>query len=163
MPAVSAAAACRAIAAIIADSLDCASELKAALQNERRALENQDTDALYAVVDSKNLCAQTLQRLEQTRGQLCSEWGFSAAPEQMQSVLDWCDEDGQLGLGWRELLDIAAEGNALNLTNGAIIRVRQQHMESSLSVLRGVTPGSDTYGQNGAESGDTSRRSLAEA
>ncbi len=58
---------------------------------------------------------------------------------------------------------VAATGSALNLTNGAIIRVRQQHFESSLSVLRGVSPGSDTYGRNGEESGDFSRRSLAEA
>ena len=60
-------------------------------------------------------------------------------------------------------MQLAAEGNALNLTNGAIIRLRQQQFETSLSVLRGVTPGSDTYGRNGEESGDFSRRSLAEA
>lgn len=163
MPRISAAEARARIADIIADSIAEASDLKASLLDERGALENQDTDALHAVVHVKNSCARNLQRLERMRGELCNAWGFVDGPEQMQQVLDWCDEDEQLGRSWTRLIDIATEGNALNLTNGAIIRVRQQHMESSLSVLRGSSPGPDTYGQNGAEIGDSGRHSLAEA
>ena len=163
VPGISPADARTEIAELIADGLVCAGDLNAALQDERRALEDQDADALHAVVDGKNSCAKELQRLEQKRARLCHEWGFSASPEQMQRVLDWCDDSGQLSHGWRRLMDIAAEGNAMNLTNGAIIRVRQQHTEASLSVLRGAAPGSHTYGQNGAGTGDNSRRTLAEA
>ena len=81
----------------------------------------------------------------------------------MTEVIAWCDEDGIVSTRWEQLLVLAAEGNALNMTNGAIIRVRQQQFESSLSILRGGTPGPGTYGQNGEESGDFDRRSLAEA
>ncbi len=77
--------------------------------------------------------------------------------------MDWCDDADAINSRWQHLLVIAAEGSALNMTNGAIIRVRQQHFESSLSVLRGVTPGSDTYGRGGAEASDFSSRSIAEA
>ncbi len=144
----------------------CVSEalaLQESLEVERRALETQDTDALHAIVLSKNDHAEKLGVLDQERNTLCQEWGFAAGPDQMDDLADWCDEDGAIDERWAELVAIAAKGNALNLTNGAIIRLRQQHFETSLSVLRGVAPGSDTYGRNGEESGDFSRRSLAEA
>ena len=144
----------------------CLSEalaLQESLEAERRALETQDTDALNAIVPGKNDHAGKLGVLDQERDALCQRWGFASGPDQMDDLMHWCDEDGAIDDQWAELLAIAAKGNALNLTNGAIIRLRQQHFETSLSVLRGVAPGSDTYGRNGEESGDFSRRSLAEA
>jgi flagellar biosynthesis/type III secretory pathway chaperone len=163
MPRISRAEARSQIVDIVGESLSQALGLKASLEDEREALETQDIDALDAVVTSKSAYAENLQVLDRRRGALCQEWGFSAGPDQMQQLIDWCDEDDLISDRWQQLLNIAAEGNALNLTNGAIIRVRQQQFESSLSVLRGVMPGSDTYSRNGEESGDISRRPLAEA
>ena len=151
------------IAAIIGESVSEAQGLNESLEGEREALEKQDVDALEAVINSKSACAERLQFLDRKRGALCQEWGFPNGLDQMQHVIEWCDEDELISTRWANLMDIAATGSALNLTNGAIIRVRQQHFESSLSVLRGVSPGSDTYGRNGEEAGDFSRRSLAEA
>ncbi|MGB5336327.1 MAG: flagellar protein FlgN [Woeseiaceae bacterium] len=151
------------IAAIIGESVVQAAGLKEALEDERAALERQDTDALQAVVVSKNEHAAKLQALELRRSELCAAWGFAVGPGQMGELVQWCDEHGVIDRAWAELLQLAADGNTLNLTNGAIIRLRQQQFETSISVLRGVTPGSDTYGRNGAEAGDASRRSLAEA
>jgi flagellar biosynthesis/type III secretory pathway chaperone len=148
---------------IIDESVVQARSLNASLEDERRALEQQDTEALNAVVVSKNECAESLSALDRKRSALCLHWGFAAGPEQMAELVSWCDDDDAISERWAELMKVAARGNALNLTNGAIIRLRQQQFETSLSVLRGVTPGSDTYGRNGEESGDFSRRSLAEA
>lgn len=148
---------------IIDESVLQARSLNASLEDERRALEQQDADALNAVVVSKNDCAESLNALDQKRNALCLQWGFAAGPEQMAELISWCDDDNAISERWAELMNVAARGNTLNLTNGAIIRLRQQQFETSLSVLRGVTPGSDTYGRNGGESGDFSRRSLAEA
>jgi len=148
---------------IIDESVLQAMDLRESLEDERLALERQDTDALHAVVISKNERAEKLGDLDRKRTALCQEWGFSVGPDQMDKLMSWCDENDAIGSRWAELMRIAAAGNTLNLTNGAIIRLRQQQFETSLSVLRGVTPGSDTYGRNGEESGDFSRRSLAEA
>ena len=137
--------------------------LRDALEIEREALERQDADALHTVVVNKTDCTEKLQTLDLQRGALCEDWGFAAGPDQMADLIAWCDADDVIGKRWQELLQLAAEGNELNLTNGAIIRLRQQQFETSLSLLRGVAPGSDTYGRNGEESGDLSRRSLAEA
>ena len=151
------------IASIIGESVAEAIGLKESLEVERAALEQQDTDALDAVVVSKTEHAGKLQALDEKRSALCQEWGFAIGPGQMDDLIGWCDQDAVISKGWEELMRLAAEGNALNLTNGAMIRLRHQHFETSLSLLRGVTPGSDTYGRNGEESGDSSRRSLAEA
>jgi flagellar biosynthesis/type III secretory pathway chaperone len=151
------------IAGLIGRSVSQARTLKESLEVERSALEDQDADALEDIVVSKNDCAEQLQTLDLQRSALCESWGFTAGPGQMDEIIDWCDEDDLIDQGWSQLMQLAADGNTLNLTNGAIIRLRQQQFETSLSLLRGVTPGSDTYGRNGAESGDLSRHSLAEA
>ena len=148
---------------LVADSVYQALGLKEALEDERRALETQDLDGLNSVVDSKTACVEKLRALDTKRVQLCEHWGFENGPHQMTALIEWCDEGQLISSRWEQLLVLAAEGSALNMTNGAIIRVRQQQFESSLSILRGGTPGSDTYGQNGAETGDFNRRSLAEA
>lgn len=152
-----------AIADIIGESISQALRLKELLEVERQALEDQDTDALHAVVNTKSESAAQLQALDERRISLCGIWGFDAGPGQMNELMDWCDEHDLIAARWNELMQLAAEGNTLNLTNGAIIRLRQQQFETSISILRGVMPGSDTYGRNGEESGDFSRRSLAEA
>jgi len=151
------------IADIIGRSVILAIDLKDSLKVEQRALEQQDSDALHEILIGKNACAEGLQALELERSVLCEAWGFPAGPNQMDDCLVWCDQDSVISNDWQHLLGIAAEGRSLNLTNGAIIRLRQQHFESSISVLRGVAPGSDTYGRSGEESGEFSRRSLAEA
>ncbi|MGI9232026.1 MAG: flagella synthesis protein FlgN [Woeseiaceae bacterium] len=151
------------IADIIGNSVVEAIALTESLNVERKALEQQDTETLHAVVASKSRHTEQLQSLDDRRSSLCDAWGFDAGPDQMDNLMSWCDEDGVISERWTELLRIAADGNALNLTNGAVIRLRQQQFETSLSVLRGVAPGFDTYGRHGEETGDSSRRSLAEA
>ena len=148
---------------LIGDCVYQALGLKEALQDERRALEAQDMDAMDAILATKTACTQRLQQFDQQRVELCRSWGFADGTHQMTELMEWCDEDQLISSRWEQLMVLAAEGSALNLTNGAIIRLRQQHFESSLSLLRGVVPGSDTYGRNGEENGDFSRRSLAEA
>ena len=148
---------------IIGDSIFHALGLKESLQEERKALEAEDMDALQAAVDGKSACVENLQALDARRIELCEELGFAGAAEQMQELIDWCDEGDAVNSRWQQLLVIAAESSALNMTNGAIIRLRQQQFESSISVLRGLTPGTDTYGRNGSATGHADRSSLAQA
>lgn len=163
MPTINPSKARTQIVDLLGDTVLQALGLKAILEDERNALEKQDVEAIEATIQSKSECVEQLQILDRKRERLCKSWGFESGPEQMQQCMDWCDDADAINSRWQHLLVIAAEGSALNMTNGAIIRVRQQHFESSLSVLRGVTPGSDTYGRSGAEASDFSSRSIAEA
>lgn len=118
---------------MIGDCVYQALGLKEALEDECRALESRDIEALDSIVDSKSRCAEQLQQLDCERVRLCEEWGFEDGPHQMTALIEWCDEDQLISSRWEQLMVIAAEGSALNMTNGAIIRLRQQQFDASLA------------------------------
>ena len=148
---------------LLNDTVYQALGLKETLEEERKALESQDMERIESAVENKSACVNSLQKLDRQRIDWCNSSGFAAGPDQMLDLIEWCDEGDLVKNRWDHLMVIAAESSALNMTNGAIIRVRQQQFESSLSVLRGVNPGADTYGRHGGETGGFGHRSLAEA
>jgi len=148
---------------LIGNSVYHALGLKESLEDEHRALESQDMDALRSAVDNKSKCVAALQSLEQERRELCELAGFESGPAQMERMAEWCDEDSVLENCWQHLLDIAVECNAMNMTNGSIIRSRQQQIEAGLAVIRGGAADPSTYGRGGRDQGGPSQRSLAEA
>lgn len=148
---------------LLNDSVYQALGLKETLEEERKALESQDMERIERAVDDKSACVSRLQKLDEQRIEWCTAAGFAAGPDQMRDLIKWCDEDDLIKNRWDHLMIVAAESSAFNMTNGAIIRLRQQQFDSSLSVLRGISPGADTYGRHGGESGGFGHRSLAEA
>lgn len=137
--------------------------LREALEDERKALETQDIESLETLAEAKNACVEKLQRIDDARLKLCTDCGYQDGDEQMQQFVDWCDVDNLIMNRWQDLITVAAGSSALNMTNGAIIRARQQQFESSIAVLRGANPDVKTYGRKGAESDGSSSRSLAQA
>jgi len=137
--------------------------LKESLEDERRALENEDLEALDAAVRAKSSCVGELQRLDRERSELASSAGFGPGPEQMDALADALDADETIRRRWDHLLEIAGNCNTLNLTNGAIIRMRKHQFDSSLAVLRGGGAETDTYGQHGTTSPAAGSRPIAEA
>ncbi len=150
------------IVAVLGESVYHALGLKELLMDERNALELEDTDALEQTVDSKGRYIDKLQALEKDRATLCEASGFASGPEQMQEMTDWCDEDSVVADGWSHLMTVAAECSQLNLANGAVIRLRQQHTEAGLAVLRGTDQDPATYAPTGSEQASRLNRSLAE-
>ena len=148
---------------LLNDTVYQALGLKESLEEERKALESQDLERIEAAVESKSTCVRNLQALDEKRFQLCSACAFAAGPEQMPQFINWCDDNELVKNRWEHLMLIAAESVALNMTNGAIIRLRQHQFDASLALLRGVTAGADTYGRNGEESGSFGHQSLGEA
>ncbi len=151
------------LADVIGTSVLHAMGLRESLVDEKSALECQDLAALDTAVEAKSRCVNELAALDSKRSGLCARAGFEAGPEQMQAVMAWCDQGSVIANAWDELLAIATDCNALNMTNGAIIRVREQQIRSSLSVLRGQAPANDTYGHPSNASSGFEQRSLAEA
>ncbi|MBT8098761.1 MAG: flagellar protein FlgN [Gammaproteobacteria bacterium] len=148
---------------VVGNSIYHALGLKETLENERRALEQQDMDGLNSAVESKSLCISALRQLDDERSQLCVVSGFAAGTDQMQQMSDWCDDDDSVANAWQHLMEIAVECNALNITNGAIIQGRKLQIETSLSIIRGGVPQADTYNRGGADSHVPSQQALAEA
>ena len=148
---------------LINDTLAAAEALTAVLADERSALEAEERHALLAAVERKSSCIDKMRELDAHRAELCSAFGFADNNRPMDDLIDWCDADGSIRSAWNRLLSIAADGASTNMTNGAIIRARRQHFESGLNMLRGITPGMDTYGHDGNAPGDFGHRALAEA
>ncbi len=151
------------IVEILDESIHQALGLKESLQDERHALEQQDTDALKVALTTKGVCVNHLQVVENRRIELCDASGFAAGPEQMGKFLEWCDEGSAIAERWLELLDIAAECNTLNLTNGAIVQAHQQMVATNLSVIRGGDAVPDTYQREGRDAANADSQSLARA
>jgi flagellar biosynthesis/type III secretory pathway chaperone len=137
--------------------------LMESLAEENSALEAQDSDALLRSVDIKSACVSSLKDLEAERKLLCKAAGFDEGPSQMEEMTAWCDQEDVVHNAWHHLLEIAEKCNSLNLTNGAVIRARQQHFEVNLAVLRGAGQKLDTYARGGTTHREMNQRSLAEA
>lgn len=153
----------RRLAAIIDGSLGAVRNLKAALESERCALAGQDMDELQAALEAKSHCVARLQDLEQERREICLETGFEAGAEWMPDLIAWCDEGAVIAAGWRDLMAMAGDCQAINDTNGAIILGRKQQIENTLAVVRGGSPAEDGYDFRGRENRDVPARSIAQA
>ena len=148
---------------VLGESVYHAMGLLETLKDERTALETQDDTALLEAVTAKSSCVSELRDLEGKRRQLCEAIGFASGPFQMEELSAWCDEDSVIKNSWDQLLEIAAECNAQNLANGSVIRIRQNHIEANLAVLRGTAADTDTYHRRGNHHHAMMQRSIAEA
>ena len=151
------------VVAVLDDSVARALELKGCLENERSALERQDAAALETIVATKSRRVERLKSLEDRRSQLCEAAGFPAGPTQMDELAEWCDRDQAISGRWDRLMAIAADCNSINLGNGAIIRLRRNHIDASLAVLRGADQEDSTYRSSGDNANAMMKRSLARA
>ncbi len=151
------------IVAIIGDGVYHALGLLETLQDERKALEEQDQAALRAAVDHKGKCVEELRAMEEARRSLCIDAGFADGPDQMVQMLAWCDEESVVANCWQHLMEIATECNSLNVTNGAIIHSRRQQIDAGIALIRGGRPDTDTYSRSGREPHSHTLRPIAEA
>lgn len=147
---------------LLDDMIRCATQMKQSLEAERDALASQDLGRIETTTDEKNACVATLQELDAGRARLCSACGFANGPDQMQQFIAWCDDNAIISGRWDQLAGLVAASRALNMTNGAIIRLRQHQFDTSLAVLRGVSLDANTYGRHGAASRGFNHQTLAE-
>ena len=113
------------------------------LQDERRALQNRNAEALGIVA-------------EQKRDRVA---GLEALDAKQRAVETSVDETGRPRDRWNSFLSIVGRCNTLNTTNGAIIRLRRQQVGDALRLVSGS--GAETYGPFGTESPSRPRRALA--
>jgi flagellar biosynthesis/type III secretory pathway chaperone len=134
---------------IIKDSIREAEALERLLEDERRALESLDAEALGAAAREKGQRASRLEALEAARV------AAGAATAGANPALS------ASAVSWRQFLAIIARCNTLNTTNGAIIRLRREQVTDALRIVSGT--GAGTYGPSGSESTSRARQPLAAA
>jgi flagellar biosynthesis/type III secretory pathway chaperone len=148
---------------ILGESIHCALGLKDILCQERNALREQDTALLGHSASLKETCIDRLASLESARGAVSRDAGFSTDLGDMPALTEWCDADSIIANCWQHFTQIARECDALNSTNGAIIRVRRQQILAGLALLSGSDGTEDTYKVSGAGTTGFGGRELAEA
>jgi len=146
---------------ILERSAECAGRLDDLLHDEFCTLKSQDMDALSAITTSKELCVQHLSELEIERKSLCTAAGYDSGEAGMNDLLQWCDPQSVIAPVWITLLQSAKKCDAMNRTNGAIGRVRFEHVTSALAVLTGGTEEASLYSAAGQETARFAQRSLA--
>lgn len=147
----------------LAESIQSAIDLDALLDQERQALERQDTTELNDVAMQKRLNVIRLDELDKIRKELCVKCGVDDSIDSVHKLLDGCDENGAILSSWERFLDALDGCSDKNSSNGAIIRVRQTQVNDAIGLLRNGTTDTPTYGPKGYSTDRNNARALAEA
>lgn len=116
----------------------------AALDSERQALLNNDTDSLLTLSEAKSQAAGQLMEMGKSRrkallansGDSMETWLARHAP-------------GSLTV-WSEIRKLAAQAQNLNSTNGELINARMRHNQQALSALQSAAKSAaGLYGPDG--------------
>jgi flagellar biosynthesis/type III secretory pathway chaperone len=127
---------------IVTEGIAEATALEIDLAAERKALETRDDAALGKAAESKRNRVARLESLERQRK---AAGGPSTEPPEPRQ--------------WQQFLAIIGRCNAMNATNGAIIRLRREQISAALRVVNGSAQ--QTYGPSGTETGSRPGRALA--
>jgi flagellar biosynthesis/type III secretory pathway chaperone len=138
---------------IIEESISEVNALEQALRQERRALESRDATALGIAAEEKHARVAALEALEAKRTVLLSGGTSEGSPASHLHGNTAAQER------WQYFLSVVSRCSSLNMTNGAIIRLRRQQISDTLRVVSGSA--AETYGPSGAESSSRPRRALA--
>lgn len=148
---------------ILDASIEAAGCLQKNLEDERLALERQDSDALGAAADGKRACVSKLEALEKERRGISTACNKGPGPEHMPALLAECGADDRIADGWQRFLTLAARCRDLNTSNGAIIHLKRRQYTAALRIVSGSPTGSmEIYGPTGGELVSRSSRALAE-
>lgn len=119
----------------LSEILDNTRQMLALLAAERRALSDNDIEALDEAGVEKTRLAASLERLDQVRTDLvCQHQAEHQRPPTMDALVD--ESDGLKGL-WHAVRDAVSDCDRLNQINGAALRVRRESVSRALSLLHG--------------------------
>ena len=130
-------------------AIELATELRTVLLEEQAALAERDFDALEAVVARK---VDAIAALETADGDL-------------RRLTDRTDVDTDTGIALlrERFVALARECSVLNAGNGQAIHARRTQTDQRLTVLRGGSVTTTTYGRHGAKPEIPGQQTLAQA
>lgn len=147
---------------VLSPTVEAARRLKGALEDERSALENEDTSALAAAGSRKRVHIGELERLEGQRRQMLARFRYENDLKSMRSFIESCDDRGVLSARWRELIDLLEQCRHLNTVNGTVVQARRHQVSEALSIVRGGDNEAEVYGPGGKTETTGRFRALAE-
>jgi flagella synthesis protein FlgN len=100
-------------------------------------------ETLPAIIEKKTELTDKLAMLEKQRDAQLRELGLPVGSEGMTLA---GNDDARLAKQWQLLQGVVERARRANLTNGMMIRVRMNHNEKALAVLRGASSRSPAAG-----------------
>ena len=146
---------------IVEQNLECAVQLSELLHEERHALEEQDVDSLRAVAANKQLAVQRMEEIEKQRRSLCAAMGVGVDAPGMDELQSLCDPKASVKPMWDKLINIVAECEALNRSNGAISRLRSAQLKSVLEMFNSTDSVNPLYNATGHGISQTEQHAIA--
>ena len=126
-------------------------EFKSLLQAEQQSLVEGKVGVLAEISKAKVDQVEQLNRLAAERLRKLADQGY---PPGRSGMDRWASDTGAAAMEvWQSMLEIAAEAQRINTTNGALIHSRLQNNQQALSALLSATNQASLYGPDGQRQG----------
>ena len=133
------------------------------LKNEQALLVTGNVDGLLPLVEQKVGFADRLGALADAREKIVNESGAGSGRAGMETYLSRQPGDKSQRASWERLLALASEAEAMNQTNGKLIRIHLQHNQQAMATLMEAANQATTYGPDGHQRPPGSGRFLGSA
>ncbi len=153
-----------ALAAQLREELAGARRMLEILEEEQRALKQQDLPAMEAAAQAKLAHHGEWEAMAARRNGLLRMAGFTADRDGLTACIAWCDQAGKLDGLWQELAALLDTCRRLNRSNGLAVELCQKQVGDALAILHGGPPaGTPVYDASGTAAPRGEGRSLGSA
>lgn len=122
-----------------------------------------NVEGLLPLIDQKSAFTARLGDLADARERIINQAGAGSGRSGMETYLSRRPADKALRSRWEALLAVASEAQALNQTNGKLIRLHLQHNQQAMNALMAAANQATTYGPDGHQRPAGSGRFLGSA
>lgn len=119
------------------------------LKQEQLMLVDGNVDGLLPLVEQKSAYTVKLGDLADARERIVNQAGAGSGRSGMETYLARQPFDPALRSRWEHLLAVAGEAQALNQTNGKLIRLHLAHNQQAMNTLMAAANQATTYGPDG--------------
>jgi flagella synthesis protein FlgN len=133
------------------------------LRKEQAMLTAGNVDGLLPLVEQKVGFADRLGTLADAREKIVNDSGAGSGRAGMETYLSRRPADKDLRQRWERLLALATDAQAMNQTNGKLIRIHLRHNQQAMETLMAATNQATTYGPDGHQRPAGSGRFLGSA
>jgi len=155
----------QALAGLLQREAALAEQMLETLERERRALKDQDFEALEGAAEAKLERHRDWEKLDRERRSLLCAAGFAPDRDGLAACIASCDSRGRLTQAWETVSRLLEDCRRLNRANGLAVDLCRRQVDDILAALRGgpATAGAPLYDANGGTHTEDRGHSLGSA
>lgn len=148
----------RDLARLLDEQIVAMQSVLTALEAEQQALRKRDGDALLQAVNGKATSLANANTLEARRQDLLEQLGLTDRPGRGARQFS---ADAGVAQRWQQVLALTRQCQAINESNGQMIRGQQRRVSETLQLLHGRSTAATEYGPAGEQRYRSHSRTLA--